>query len=76
MKTRNFLIMVLIVVGICILGLQLFDQQETNDLPGTERIDWTEKAKEVALKDEEVQELVDEKPFSTPTGIGYTMKAM
>ena len=71
MKTRNFLIMVLIVVGICILGLQLFDQQETSDLPKTERIDWMHKAEEIALEDEKVQELVDEKPFSTPTGIVY-----
>jgi hypothetical protein len=47
------------------LGLQLFDQQETSDLPRTERIDWTQKAKEVALKDEKVQELVGGKPFST-----------
>ena len=53
------------------LGLQLFDQQETSDLPGTERIDWAQKAKEVALEDEKVQELVDEKPFSTPTGRVY-----
>ena len=74
MKTRTyFFIVVLIVIGASILGLGLLslNQQETSDLPGTERIDWTEKAKEVALKDEKVQELVDEKPFSTPMGRVY-----
>jgi len=68
MKTRTyFFIVVLIVIGANILGLGLLslNQQETNDLPGTERIDWAEKAKEIASKGEEVQELVGGKPFST-----------
>ena len=74
MKTRTyFFIVVLIVIGASILGLGLLslNQQETSDLPRTERIDWTQKAKEVALKDEEVQELVGGKPFSTPMGRVY-----
>lgn len=66
MKTRTyFFIAVLIAIGASILGLLSLNQQETSDLPRTERIDWAEKAKEIASKDEEVQELVDGKPFST-----------
>ena len=66
MKTRTyFFIAVLIAIGASILGLLSLNQQETSDLPRTERIDWAEKAKKIASKDEEVQELVDGKPFST-----------
>ena len=61
----------MIVIGANILGLLSLNQQETSDLPGTERIDWTQKATEVALKGEKVQELVGGKPFATPMGRVY-----
>jgi hypothetical protein len=43
--------------------------QETNNSPETERIDWGQKAREIALKDERVQELIGGKPCPSAGGI-------
>ena len=52
------------------LGVKLLNHtQETNNTPEVERIDWGQKAKEIALKDEKVRELVGGKPVSVPTGV-------
>ena len=74
MSTRTFyFIAILIIIGIIgtsMLGVKLLNHtQETNNTPEVERIDWGQKAKEIALKDEKVQELAGGKPVSVPSGI-------
>ncbi len=74
MSTRTFyFIAILIIIGIIgtsMLGVKLLNHsQEINNSPDIERIDWGQKAKEIALKDERVQELAGGKPFGVPSGI-------
>ncbi|NQE06397.1 hypothetical protein C5S32_11060 [ANME-1 cluster archaeon GoMg1] len=74
MSTRTFyFIAILIIIGIIgtsMLGVKLLNHtQETNNTPEVERIDWGQKAREIALKDERVQELAGGKPVSVPSGI-------
>ena len=74
MSTRTFyFIAILIIIGIIgtsMLGVKLLNHtQETNNTPEVERIDWGQKAREIALKDERVQELAGGKPVSAPSGI-------
>ena len=50
------------------LGVKLLNHtQETNNTPEVERIDWGQKAREIALKDERVQELAGGKQVSVPS---------
>ena len=75
--TNAFAILLLIailitisILGTGMLGVDLLNHtQETNDPPEIERIDWGQKAREIALKDERMQELIGGKPYSTPSGI-------
>jgi hypothetical protein len=74
MSSRTFYFIVIVIVigivGTSMLGVKLLNHtQETDNLPEGGRIDWGEKAKEIALKDDKVQELVGGKPVSVPTGV-------
>ena len=74
MDTRTlYFIVILIVIsisGISMLGANLLNHtQETNNTSEIERIDWGQRAREIALKDEGVKELIGGKPYSTPSGI-------
>ena len=58
------------ILGTGMLGVDLLNHtQGTNDPPEIERIDWGQRAREIALKDERMQELIGGKPYSTPGGI-------
>lgn len=67
------IMVILIIIGISdtgMLGVNLINHtQETNNSPEIERIDWGQKAREIALKDEGVQELIGGTPFGVPSGI-------
>jgi len=67
------LIIIIIIISISdtgMLGVNLINHtQETNNSPETERIDWGQKAREIALKDERVQELIGGKPCPSAGGI-------
>ena len=67
------LIAILIIIGISdtgMLGVNLINHtQETNNSPEIERIDWGQKAREIALKDERVQELIGGEPCPSAGGI-------
>lgn len=74
MSTRTFYFIAILIIigifGISMLGVKLLNHtQETSNPPEMERIDCGQKAKEIALKDERVHELVGRKPLSVPTGI-------
>ncbi|MEA1893918.1 MAG: hypothetical protein U9N36_01700 [Euryarchaeota archaeon] len=67
------LMAILIIISISytdMLGVNLLNHiQETNNSPEIERIDWGQKAREIALKDERVQELIDGGPCPSAGGI-------
>jgi hypothetical protein len=79
MKKITFAAAILLLMAILIIinipdtdmhGLNLLNHtQETNNSPEIERIDWGQKASEIALKDERVQELIGGTPFGVPSGI-------
>lgn len=67
------LMAILVIIGTFdtgILGVNLINHtKETNDSPEIERIDWGQKAREIALKDEMVQELIGGEPCPSAGGI-------
>jgi len=71
--TILLLMAILIIISISdtgMLGVNLINHtQETNNSPGIERIDWGQKAREIALKDERVQELIGGEPCPSAGGI-------
>lgn len=79
MKKITFAVAILLLMAILIiisisdtdmLGVNLLNHtQETNNSPEIERIDWGQKAREIALKDERVQELIGGEPCPSAGGI-------
>ncbi len=79
MKKITFAAAILLLMAILIIinisdtdmhGLNLINHtQETNNSPEIERINWGQKAREIAVQDESVQELIGGTSFSVPSGI-------